>query len=89
VVGLRPGEKLYEELLIGNNPQKTRHPRIMKASEKYLPWDELNPWLRTLKVASENTDVLMIRTLFKNVVPEYRPENEIVDWVYKEQLKNL
>ena len=89
VVGLRPGEKLYEELLIGNNPQKTRHPRIMKASEKYLPWDELNPWLSTLKVASENTDVLMIRTLFKNVVPEYRPENEIVDWVYKEQLKNL
>jgi len=89
VVGLRPGEKLYEELLIGNNPQKTRHPRIMKASEKYLPWDELNPWLSTLKVASENTDVLMIRTLFKNVVPEYRPENDIVDWVYKEQLKNL
>ena len=89
VVGLRPGEKLYEELLIGNNQQKTRHPRIMKASEKYLPWDELNPWLSTLKVASENTDVLMIRTLFKNVVPEYRPENDIVDWVYKEQLKNL
>ena len=89
VVGLRPGEKLYEELLIGNNQQKTRHPRIMQASEKYLPWDELNPWLSTLKVASENTDVLMIRTLFKNVVPEYRPENDIVDWVYKEQLKNL
>jgi FlaA1/EpsC-like NDP-sugar epimerase len=87
VVGLRPGEKLYEELLIGNNPQKTRHPRIMKASEKYLPWEELNSWLSMLKVASENTDVVMIRTLFKNAVPEYTPENEIADWVYKEQVK--
>jgi FlaA1/EpsC-like NDP-sugar epimerase len=86
VVGLRPGEKLYEELLIGNNPQKTKHPRIMKASEKYLPWDELIPWLSTLKVASENSDVLMIRTLFKNLVPEYIPENQVADLVYKEQL---
>ena len=89
VVGLRPGEKLYEELLIGNNPQETRHPRIMKASEKYLPWDELTPWLSTLKIASENTDVLMIRTLFKNLVTEYTPENEIADWVYKEQIQKL
>ena len=38
VVGLRPGEKLYEELLIGNNSQVTQHPRIMKANEKFLPW---------------------------------------------------
>jgi FlaA1/EpsC-like NDP-sugar epimerase len=89
VVGLRPGEKLYEELLIGNNPQETRHPRIMKASEKYLPWDDLTPWLSTLKIASENTDVLMIRTLFKNLVTEYTPENEIADWVYKEQIQKL
>ena len=89
IVGLRPGEKLYEELLIGNNPQKTRHPRIMKASERYLPWDELTPWLSTLKIASENTDVLMIRTLFKNLVPEYIPEDEIADWVYKEQIKRF
>ena len=49
IVGLRPGEKLYEELLIGKNPQKTQHPRIMKASEEYLPWDQLKPWLSKLK----------------------------------------
>ena len=89
VVGLRPGEKLYEELLIGNNPQKTQHPRIMKASEKYLPWDELIPWLDTLRAAAGNSNVMMIRTLFKNLVPEYTPENEIVDWVYKEQAKDF
>ena len=88
VIGLRPGEKLYEELLIGNNPVKTQHPRIMKASEKYIPWDELTPWLRTLKAAANNSDVLMIRTLFKNLIPEYIPENEVADWVYKEQQKN-
>ena len=89
VVGLRPGEKLYEELLIGNNPQKTQHPRIMKASEKYLPWEELQPMLNTLQVAALNGDVLMIRTIFKNLVPEYIPDKKIADWVYKEQLKNL
>jgi len=88
-VGLRPGEKLYEELLIGNNPQTTQHPRIMKAIEKYHPWDELSPWLNTLKVASANSDVLMILNLFKNIVPEYIPEKKVVDWVHREQLKVL
>ena len=87
VVGLRPGEKLYEELLIGNNPQKTQHPRIMKASEEYLPWDELTPWLSSLKAAADNSDVLTIRTLFKNLIPEYIPEKKVADLVYNEQLK--
>jgi FlaA1/EpsC-like NDP-sugar epimerase len=86
VIGLRPGEKLYEELLIGNNPQKTQHPRIMKASEEYLPWDELMSCLSSLKAAAEINDVLMIRTLFKKLIPEYIPEKEIVDWVYKEKV---
>lgn len=87
VVGLRPGEKLYEELLIGNNPQKTQHSRIMKASEEYLPWHELTPWLSNLKTAAEKSDVLMIRRLFKKLIPEYIPEKKIVDWVYNEQVK--
>ena len=87
VVGLRPGEKLYEELLIGNNPQKTQHPRIIKASEKYLPWDELTPWLSSLKAAADNNDVLIIRALFKNLIPEYIFEKKVADLVYNEQLK--
>jgi FlaA1/EpsC-like NDP-sugar epimerase len=86
VIGLRPGEKLYEELLIGNNPQETQHPRIMKASEKYLPWGELQSKLSDLRVAAANGDVLMIRAIFKTLVPEYIPDDEIADWVYKEQL---
>ena len=87
VVGLRPGEKLYEELLIGNNPRKTQHPRIMKASEEYLPWDELSPWLSTLKPVADNSDVVMIRALFKKLIPEYIPEKKVVDWVYNEKMK--
>ena len=89
VVGLRPGEKLYEELLIGSNPMATQHPRIMKASEKHLPWDDLQPLLSTLRIAAENNDVVMIRTIFKNLVPEYLPDKNIADWVHREQAKEL
>ena len=86
VIGLRPGEKLYEELLIGNNPKKTEHPRIMKASEKHLPWDELQPLLHALLRAALNGDVLMTRAVLKNLVPEYVPDEIIADLVYKQNL---
>jgi len=86
VVGLRPGEKLYEELLIGNNPQTTQHPRIMKANENFLPWNELQPMITTLRIAAVNGDVLMIRSMLQQLVPEYQPDQNVVDWVYKEQI---
>jgi len=86
VVGLRPGEKLYEELLIGNNPQATQHPRIMKANEKFLPWSELQPVITTLRIAAVNGDVMMIRSVLQLLVPEYQPDEEVVDWVYREQI---
>ena len=86
VVGLRPGEKLYEELLIGNNPQTTQHPRIMKANEKFLPWSELQPMITTLRIAAVNGDVMMIRSMLQQLVPEYQPDEKVVDWVYREQI---
>jgi len=86
VVGLRPGEKLYEELLIGNNPQATQHPRIMKANEKFLPWSELQSMITTLRIAAVNGDVMMIRSMLQQLVPEYRPDQNVVDWVYSEQI---
>jgi len=86
VVGLRPGEKLYEELLIGNNPQTTQHPRIMKANEKFLPWCELQPMITTLRMAAANSDVMMIRSMLQQLVPEYQPDEKVVDWVYREQI---
>jgi FlaA1/EpsC-like NDP-sugar epimerase len=86
VVGLRPGEKLYEELLIGNNPQATQHPRIMKANETFLPWGELQPMIATLQIAAVNGDVMMVRAMLKLLVPEYKPDEKVVDWVYREQI---
>ena len=86
VVGLRPGEKLYEELLIGNNPQTTEHPRIMKAKEKFLPWSELQPMITTLRIAAVNGDVMIIRGMLQQLVPEYQPDEKVVDWVYSEQV---
>ena len=85
VVGLRPGEKLYEELLIGNNPQSTQHPRIIKANENFLPWSELQPMITTLRIAAVNGDVMMIRSMLQLLVSEYQPDENVVDWVYREQ----
>jgi FlaA1/EpsC-like NDP-sugar epimerase len=87
VTGLRPGEKLYEELLIGDNPLPTRHPRIMKAHEEFLPWDELESKLNILNLALESNNVPVIRTLLKELVPGYQPEGDVVDWVWMENEK--
>ena len=89
VIGLRPGEKLYEELLIGNDPKVTRHPRIMKANEKSLPWSELQPMIETLRIAALNGDVMMILRMLKLLVPEYQIEDTVVDWVYREQISQV
>ncbi|MDR0673080.1 MAG: polysaccharide biosynthesis protein [Zoogloeaceae bacterium] len=63
VIGLRPGEKLYEELLIGDNPEATAHPRIMKAREGFLPWPELEIHLARLQAALDANDRPRIRQL--------------------------
>jgi FlaA1/EpsC-like NDP-sugar epimerase len=84
VTGLRPGEKLYEELLIGDNPLPTLHSRIMKAHEDFLPWDELQSKLAALGVALDANDVPLIRTLLKELVPGYQPDGDVVDWVWTE-----
>ncbi|MEW5894016.1 MAG: nucleoside-diphosphate sugar epimerase/dehydratase [Pseudomonadota bacterium] len=85
VTGLRPGEKLYEELLIGDNPKPTSHPRIMKAHEDFLPWTELEEKLSALKVALDVNDVAVVRAMLAQLVSGYQPSGEIVDWVYLEQ----
>jgi FlaA1/EpsC-like NDP-sugar epimerase len=86
--GLRPGEKLYEELLIGDNPENTQHPRIMKAHEHYLPWAELECKLRALEVALGNNNVSAIRTLFQQLVTGYQAGGDVVDWVHMERAKS-
>ena len=85
VTGLRPGEKLYEELLIGDNPKPTVHPRIMKAHEEFIPWAELADKLNALEMALNVNDVGVIRLMMQQLVAGYTPSDDIVDWVYLEQ----
>ena len=85
ITGLRPGEKLYEELLIGDNPKLTHHSRIMKAHEEFLPWTELEGKLKSLEMALNVNDVGVIRLMMQKLVTGYTPSDEIVDWVYLEQ----
>lgn len=75
VTGLRPGEKLYEELLIGDNPQPTHHQRIMKANETFEPWDALAPVLVSLRLAAMQSDTAAIKTILKRMVSGYAPQS--------------
>jgi len=85
ITGLRPGEKLYEELLIGDNPQSTSHPRIMKAHEDFLPPALLEEKLNILKAALGVNDVDAMRALLEQLISGYKPSSGIVDWVHLEQ----
>ena len=86
ITGLRPGEKLYEELLIGDNPKPTSHPRIMKAHEDFLVWADLEQRLLALRAALEVNDVGVVRLMLQELVSGYEPSGDIVDWVHLAQL---
>lgn len=83
--GLRPGEKLYEELLIGDNVSPTEHPMIMTASEEYLPWEQLKRLLSRLMGAVDEDDYPLVRQLLREAVSGYKPEGDIVDWIYQQR----
>ncbi len=85
IIGLRPGEKLYEELLIGENPQPTAHARIMKANEDCLSWERLQNTLGVLFVAAENNNIDTIREILHQLVNGYQPSTDVVDWIYLEE----
>lgn len=87
VTGLRPGEKLYEELLIGDNPKPTQHPRIMKAHEQFLRWPELEQKLNALSISVSSNDVPVIRDQLQELVSGYQPSGGVVDWVHMAQVR--
>ncbi len=72
-VGLRPGEKLYEELLIGNDPKPTQHPRIVKGHEDQLAWEELEQLMQEICDRIADDDDTGLRALLHRLVPEYTP----------------
>jgi len=82
--GLRPGEKLFEELLIGDNVSKTEHARIMRAQEQVIPWAELEKMLEILEQATEDDDFERVRGVLADAVTGFIPQCEIEDVLWKE-----
>ena len=72
-IGLRPGEKLFEELLIGNNPQPTSHAKILKANEFFISLDKLTEELKTLEEVLDSYDEELVCEKLKKMIPEYIP----------------
>ncbi|WP_417315622.1 polysaccharide biosynthesis protein [Cycloclasticus pugetii] len=83
--GLRPGEKLYEELLIGDNPEETAHEKIRRANEIFIPWAELLPVLDSLRDSVRNDDYQQVRLTLLGAVNGYQPSNGIVDLIYEQK----
>ena len=77
--GLRPGEKLYEELLIGESVTGTEHPKIMRAEEETLTWETLDSLLKRLGSACQNIDLFEIRSVLMEAVDGFEPKEEVSD----------
>jgi FlaA1/EpsC-like NDP-sugar epimerase len=87
ITGLRPGEKLYEELLLGDDPQPTKHPKIQKAQDPFIPWNELESYLNKLEVLIKENKVEEILIILKELVTGYQPNKYIVDQISLKQTK--
>ncbi len=86
VTGLRPGEKLYEELLIGDNPEPTVHARIMKAREDFVPWSQFQPDIELLQEAVKANDTSTLREVLLKHVSGFTPDAQDGDLVVLERL---
>jgi FlaA1/EpsC-like NDP-sugar epimerase len=79
VTGKRPGEKLYEELLVGNNVTKTDNKMIMRANEEMIDWAELEPILNELGHAAQNSDLSKVQEILIKLVPEFNPNPNAIN----------
>jgi len=80
--GLRSAEKLFEELLIGNNITKTDHSMIMRAMEHSIPWARMQQILDALTSALQTSDCVRSLAILRDAVAEYRPSDDIRDYVW-------
>lgn len=83
--GLRPAEKLFEELLIGNNVSGTDHPMILRAMEHSLPWVQVEALLAELLISLRNFDCVAVVDILRALVVEYRPSEGVHDLVWNAQ----
>ncbi len=79
--GLRPGEKLYEELLIGDNVSDTEHQKIMRAEEKVIPWSTLSDILQQLEHANNTEECQQVRDILMTHVDGFLPQCDVDDWL--------
>ena len=89
ICGLGPGEKLYEELLIGENPQKTSHEKIQKAQDSFIPFDQLKIDLDNLFTLLEDNKVDEVKAMLNKLIPSFQSNSKIVDHIYYEDQLNL
>ena len=87
ITGLRPGEKMYEELLIGDDPQPTLHPKIQRAQDPFIAWNELEADLENFAVLISQNNIEVIVSLLRKLVVGYEPSGDLVDWIFSEQLR--
>jgi FlaA1/EpsC-like NDP-sugar epimerase len=85
IIGLKPGEKLYEELLIGDNPRKTIHPKIFKIKEPYIPYNDLKKILDQLLFFVNKRQPEKIKKLLEEKIEFYNSNSEIVDYQFVEE----
>jgi FlaA1/EpsC-like NDP-sugar epimerase len=85
IIGLRPGEKLYEELLLGDNPQKTFHEKIQKAKDPYIPFDKLKIDLDNLTTLLNENKSAEVKELLNKLLPSYQSNSKIVDHLHEQK----
>ena len=85
IIGLRPGEKLYEELLVGNKPEKTNHPRIQKISDPFIPFNRLESNLNILKELIYKNKADEVKKFLKKLLKSYKSNSKLVDHIHIEQ----
>ena len=85
LTGLRTGEKLYEELLLGDNPKPTYHEKIKKAHDPFIPLLKLEKYLTILKSHLAKNKVVDVKEMLENILGSYQSEYDIVDYLYTEQ----
>ena len=82
ITGIRPGEKLYEELLLGESPQLTSHPKIQQAHDAFISWEELAVDINSLQNAFTQNDLYLTLSILQKLVTEYKPNTAIVDCMH-------
>ena len=89
IIGLRPGEKLYEELLLSKNPSKTIHPKIYKSKEPFIKLSELRKELETLKKHVNDNNLKKIYAKLPEIITEYSPKEPILDYTFVKKIDSI